>query len=88
MHALHPTLAADCHVLGRLPSSYLLLHRNAALHWFILVPETGASIEACRDRARWEAAARAGRSVLVTYTVRGWQQKPDGPLWEPNLPPR
>ena len=51
----------------------------------VLVPETGASIAACRDRARWEAATRAGRSVLVTYTVRGWQQRPDGPLWAPNL---
>jgi diadenosine tetraphosphate (Ap4A) HIT family hydrolase len=38
--SLHPTLAADCHVLGCLASAHLLLHRNAALHWFILVPET------------------------------------------------
>lgn len=38
--SLHPTLAADCHVLGDLPSAHILLHRNAALHWFILVPET------------------------------------------------
>lgn len=38
---LHPALAADCHHLGRLPSSRLLLQRNATLHWFILVPETG-----------------------------------------------
>lgn len=39
---LHPRLAADCHILGRLPSAQLLLQRNAALHWFILVPETAA----------------------------------------------
>jgi diadenosine tetraphosphate (Ap4A) HIT family hydrolase len=38
--AIHPQLLADCHRLGRLPTSYLLLHRNAALPWFILVPET------------------------------------------------
>jgi diadenosine tetraphosphate (Ap4A) HIT family hydrolase len=37
---LHPRLLDDCHRLGRLPSSHLLLHRNAALPWFILVPET------------------------------------------------
>jgi diadenosine tetraphosphate (Ap4A) HIT family hydrolase len=37
---LHPTLARDCHILGSTPSAKLLLHRNAALHWFILVPET------------------------------------------------
>jgi diadenosine tetraphosphate (Ap4A) HIT family hydrolase len=39
---IHPQLLADCHQLGRLPDSHLLLHRNAALPWFILVPETPA----------------------------------------------
>lgn len=38
--AIHPQLLADCHVLGRLPAAHLLLHRNAAVPWFILVPET------------------------------------------------
>lgn len=33
-------LLADCHVLGRFPASTLLLNRNAALPWFILVPQT------------------------------------------------
>jgi diadenosine tetraphosphate (Ap4A) HIT family hydrolase len=37
---IHPQLLADCHHLGRLPASHLLLHRNAALPWLILVPET------------------------------------------------
>ncbi len=36
---LHHQLAADCHVLGRLGKAHLLLHRNAAVPWFILVPE-------------------------------------------------
>ncbi len=40
--SLHPRLAKDCHVLGQLPGAHLLLHREAALHWFILVPETTA----------------------------------------------
>lgn len=39
---LHPTLEADCHFIGALSSARLLLHRNATLHWFILVPETDA----------------------------------------------
>tara|TARA_A100001037_G_scaffold297446_1_gene319481 strand:- start:131 stop:547 length:417 start_codon:yes stop_codon:yes gene_type:complete len=39
---LHPQLQADCHVLGRLAGGHLLLHRNAAVMWFILVPETDA----------------------------------------------
>ena len=37
---IHAQLLADCHRLGRLPATHLLLHRNAALPWFILVPET------------------------------------------------
>lgn len=37
---LHPQLAADCYLLGRVDSSYLLLHKNALLPWFILLPDT------------------------------------------------
>ena len=37
---IHPQLLADCHYLGGLPATQLLLHRNAALPWFILVPDT------------------------------------------------
>jgi len=33
-------LSRDCHHLGSLPVSELLLNRNAALPWFILVPRT------------------------------------------------
>ncbi|MBF0256756.1 MAG: HIT family protein [Gammaproteobacteria bacterium] len=39
---LHPQLLADCHCLGRLPGAWLLLQRNAALPWLILVPETAS----------------------------------------------
>ncbi|HYW05065.1 MAG TPA: HIT domain-containing protein [Gammaproteobacteria bacterium] len=38
---IHPRLRQDCHVLGRLDLSHLLLHRNAAVPWLILVPEVG-----------------------------------------------
>jgi len=38
--SIHPQLLEDCHLLGRLSATHLLLHRNAALPWFILVPET------------------------------------------------
>ena len=37
---LHPQLLQDSHHLGRLAATDLLLHRNASLPWFILVPET------------------------------------------------
>jgi diadenosine tetraphosphate (Ap4A) HIT family hydrolase len=34
---------ADCHHLGRLPATEVLLNRNASLPWFILVPDTQLS---------------------------------------------
>lgn len=37
---IHPLLLADGHYLGQLPACAVLLHRNASLPWFILVPET------------------------------------------------
>ena len=39
---IHAQLLSDGHRLGRMRTSHLLLHRNAALPWFILVPETPA----------------------------------------------
>lgn len=41
---LHPRLLDDCHRLGRFTLSHVLLHRNAILPWFILVPEVGAEV--------------------------------------------
>ncbi len=40
---LHPQLASDCYTLGQLGSSTLLLHKNAHVPWFILVPDTNAT---------------------------------------------
>lgn len=37
---LNDALARDSHHLGKWGDTHLLLHRNAALHWFMLVPET------------------------------------------------
>ena len=37
--SLHPRLSADCHELGQLGQSRLLLLNNAHYKWFILVPE-------------------------------------------------
>jgi len=37
---LHPQLAADCYLLGTIKTSTLLLHKNALIPWFILVPNT------------------------------------------------
>lgn len=40
LERIHPQLLEDCHYLGSFPASELLLHRNAAVPWFILVPDT------------------------------------------------
>jgi diadenosine tetraphosphate (Ap4A) HIT family hydrolase len=40
---IHPQLLADCHHLGSLATSVLLLSQNAAVPWFILVPDTRLS---------------------------------------------
>lgn len=40
---IHPQLLVDCHVLGRLKHCHVLLHKNALVPWFILVPETGVT---------------------------------------------
>ena len=70
---IHPQLLNDCHRLGRYPVSHLLLHRNAAVPWFILVPETGVPDlldlpPADRDAAIAESAAVA---AFVKDTL-GW----------------
>lgn len=38
--SIHTQLLNDCYYLGRLPATEVLLHRNASVPWFILVPET------------------------------------------------
>ncbi len=40
---IHPQLRADCYLLGRLSACAVLLHRNAALPWFILVPDSAVA---------------------------------------------
>jgi len=40
MFKIHSQLLKDCHLLGTLNLHHVLLHKNASLHWFILVPET------------------------------------------------
>ena len=37
---IHPQLLHDCHRLGQLRLCHVLLHKNAAVPWLILVPET------------------------------------------------
>ena len=59
---IHPQLLADCHYLGSLTGAEVLLHRNAVLPWFILVPDTQLNDlldlpEHHRDRVMADCAA-------------------------------
>ena len=38
--AIHPQLLLDAHFIGTLPTCAVLLHKNAVVPWFVLVPET------------------------------------------------
>ena len=40
MTVIHSQLTTDCHQLGRFERCTVLLNRNAAMPWFILVPDT------------------------------------------------
>lgn len=73
---LHPRLAADCHVLGRAGDARLLLSREAALHWFLLVPETD-----CADLLDMPAAARDA----LMQTAAGLSALLKGPLGYPKV---
>lgn len=66
---LHPKLAEDCHALTTLPSARLLLHRNAALHWFILVPPT--NVIDLLDLPESERAALMADAVRVADALKG-----------------
>lgn len=63
---LHPTLAGDCHYLGKLSAAHLLLHRNTALHWFLLVPETRV-LDLTDLPASERAALLDGAAVLGSF---------------------
>ena len=40
---IHSQLLTDCHRLGRFAFCHVLLNKNAALPWFILVPQTATT---------------------------------------------
>jgi prophage tail gpP-like protein len=50
----------------------------------ILHAERSGTTADMRQRALWEAATRAGKSIRYTATVPGWRQNGNGPLWRPN----
>ena len=49
----------------------------------VVVAGSGADAQHCADRAKWEAAVRAGRGARATVTVQGWRSG-GGQLWPVN----
>ena len=64
--ALHPRLAGDCHLLGRLERASVLLHRNARVAWLILVPDTDARGWHELDDAEHDRISRQVRDLSIT----------------------
>jgi len=65
---IHKQLLADCHQLGQLGRCHLLLHRNAAISWFILVPET--DVADLLDLPEAERTHVMDRAVAVSRFVK------------------
>jgi len=60
-------LLIDCHYLGRLSACDVLLHRNASVPWFILVPDTELDdvLDLPPEQARDVLAECAAVSALI-----------------------
>ena len=65
---IHPQLLGDCHALGRLTLCHLLLHKNAAVPWFILVPEVGTAD--LLDLAREQRNAALDEAAVISDFVK------------------
>ena len=48
-----------------------------------IIGEQSQAEDEALARVQWEANVRAARSRTVRITVQGWQEVPDGDLWEP-----
>ncbi len=70
---IHPRLLEDCHRVGRFRLSHLLLHRNAGLPWFILVPEVDQAVrelhelDVAQRRMLDEELDAVGRFVMKEF---------------------
>jgi diadenosine tetraphosphate (Ap4A) HIT family hydrolase len=70
---LHERLLADCHAIGRMDHCHLLLHKNAVLPWFILVPETEVAdlLDLSDDQLHAVTAEAAAMSRFIKHQL-GW----------------
>jgi diadenosine tetraphosphate (Ap4A) HIT family hydrolase len=71
---IHAQLIADCHRLGRLNYCHVLLNKNAALPWFILVPQT--DVADLLDLAAEQRNAVMHEAAQIAQTIKAhWGYK-------------
>ncbi len=68
LRMIHLQLLEDCFVLGAMSSGPLLLHRNAGVPWFILVPDT--ELTDVLDLPPAELATVSADSALVSAFIK------------------
>ncbi len=69
---LDPRLEKDCFVLGRLQFCQLLLMNNAAVSWFVLVPDT-LETEVCDLTASEQALLWAEVNAVAEFVRKHFQ---------------
>lgn len=67
---LHPQLRADCHELGCLALCRVLLHKSAAIPWFILVPETPWAVTEWHELSAMERASLEADVLRVSRFLK------------------
>ena len=70
---IHPQLLADCHRIGCLQLCHVLLHKNAVVPWFILVPETAVTdLLDLPPESRNAVMSEASMVSQLIKTALGW----------------
>lgn len=68
---IHPQLVADTHVIGQFERCCLLLHKNADIPWFIIVPVTDSedflSLEADFRNALLQTSAEVAALITAEF---------------------
>ncbi|HET7004329.1 MAG TPA: HIT family protein [Candidatus Binatia bacterium] len=70
LFAIHPQLLADCHRLGQLDLCHVLLHKNASVPWFILVPET--AVTDLFDLPQAHRTAALDEAAIISHFIKSY----------------
>lgn len=66
---IHSQLIADCHYMGALSACDVLLHRNAAVPWFILVPDS--QLADVLDLPQAQGSAVMSECAAISAFIKG-----------------